>query len=626
MAKKHALGGPRPHLWVTSSTYIKARAQLASLMSEDSDGESWGGPQPPSATKRCCGMISVPAIEHFTFMLSIQNKIVARLQRLTAQRAQELNELETQNLLLAPNLKSRQVLEYLASATEAFSATRRRERTQSADSGGADPAGEGGVALTHVPSSNKVKRRRDSMESVADSVDENGCSILSVDDEAEDEAFHSMAESLFSASYEKLENTRSILAAESVAAAEIAKERAVKSMQEAKKALESLTVRNYFRMSSTAFVTFTSRVSAGVAHQMLLSHDNHDMQVTPAPSITDVIWSNMYAKKSKIDARTHTASAALILGAIFWSFVVTGVRGVFNLQTLDKNHRNHSFLSMQEGSTTYMFFNDYLAVAILLTLLAVLPLIFDFIARKYERLRTESSIQGTIMTRYFAYMLANVYVNLTADSILASVKKIFINPGSVLKVLGESLPNVSALFACMIILYTFVGLMVEFIRVWPMICFYTLTMFHDKRRCTRRQLRTGAFAAARMLYGWIYPCLLLIFMIMMIYSCIAPLISVMAIMYYAFAYVMYKYQLLYVYVNEYQSGGQMWCTIFDMCIISLLCGIVTLMGYLASKKDLISGPFYFITPLPLLIALFWRHCNNKFYSPSVVSDDGWHLN
>ena len=608
----------QPYIWVPSSVYIKARAQLASFMGEDDESDNTGdGPLPPKASRSCCGMMKVPAIEHYTFMLYIHNKSVGKLQRLTALRAQELNELETQNLLLAPNIKSRQVLEYLASATDAFTASRRRERGMSTDSGGAR---EDGITMSLAHNPVKGGGRRDSMESLAESVDDGVYPPHGADEETEDsELYRSLGDSLFMASYEKLENTRTTLAAESVAAAELAKEAALQKLLEAKKVLGSLTVRNYFRMSSTAFVTFTSRVSAGVAHQMLLSHDNHEMQVAPAPSVTDVIWSNMYAKKTKIDARTHTASAALIVGAIFWSFVVTGVRGIFNLQTLDKNHNNHSFLSMQEGSATYMFFNDYLAVGILLTLLAILPLIFDFIARKYERLRTESSIQGSIMTRYFAYMLANVYVNITADSILASVKTIFSNPGSVLNVLGESLPDVSALFACMIILYTFVGLMVEFIRAWPMICFYTLTMFHDKRRCTRRQLRTGAFAAARMLYGWIYPCLLLIFMIIMIYSCIAPLISLLAIVYYAFAFVMYKYQLLYVYVNEYQSGGQMWYTIFNMCMISLLCGVVTLMGFLASKKELLSGPFYFVTPLPALVAIFWRYCNNKFHSPSVVS-------
>lgn len=625
VAKQHAKGS-EPYIWIPRNKYMTVRAKTAELLMEhgvdnDSATEDTEVVRQPQPTRTMCGMMKVSAIAHHSFMLHLLNENVSTLQQLCAVRTEELNELESQNMILAPNQKSRQVLQYLASATEAFSSKRQRDRAQSIDSAHGAEVGEDTIAMT------KMKRR----ESI-DSVDEENLypmpsheqSYDDVDDEL-DVQKTSLTEAFFASSYEKLEETRNAFALESAAAAEVAKKQALKHIFDVRKALEVFAGRAFFSMSSTAFVTFNCRVSAGIAHQMLLSHDNHRMEVTPAPAISDIIWQNLYVKKSQIDKRTTFASAAFIAGVIFWSVVVTGIRSVFSLKALDANRSNNTFLGLHEGTSMYALFNDYLAVGILLMLLAVLPLIFDFVARKYERLRTESRIQQSIMWRYFAYMLANVYINVTADSILTSLKTIFSNPGSVLTVLGESLPNVSALFACMIILYTFVGLMVEFIRAWPIITFYTLTMFQDKRRCTRRQLRTGAFAAARMLYGWIYPCLLMIFMIIMIYSCIAPMVSVLAVVYFGFAYIMYKYQLLYVYVNEYQSGGQMWYSIFNMSLISLISGIVTLMGFLASKKDLISGPFYFIIPLPLLIIVFWRYCNNKFYSPSVVRKSNMHF-
>jgi hypothetical protein len=627
VAKQHAKGA-EPYVWVWRNQYMQARQKTAELLVEhgiDGDGDAEEDDQDearqPRPIRTVCGMMKVSAVAHHSFMLQLMNANVSTLQKLCAVRTEELNELESQNMILAPNQKSRQVLQYLASATEAFSTDHRikRERSQSNDSSHGPEVCEEGITMSQL---SRIKHRRDSI----DSVDEENLypavtpaqSYDDCDDGDMSEQKPSLTEAFFASSYEKLEETRRDLAAESAAAAVVAKKHALKKIFDAKRAIELFAGRAFFSMSSTAFVTFNSRVSAGIAHQMLLSHDNHQMEVTPAPAISDIIWQNLYVKKSQIDKRTTFASAAFIAGVIFWSVVVTGIRSVFSLKALDANRSNNTFLGLHEGTAMYALFNDYLAVGILLSLLAFLPLIFDLVARKYERLRTESRIQQSIMWRYFAYMLANVYINVTADSILTSLKTIFSNPGSVLKVLGESLPNVSALFACMIILYTFVGLMVEFIRAWPILTFYTLTMFQDKRRCTRRQLRTGAFAAARMLYGWIYPCLLMIFMIIMIYSCIAPMVSLLAVMYFGFAYIMYKYQLLYVYVNEYQSGGQMWYSIFNMSLISLLCGVVTLMGFLASKKELISGPFYFIIPLPLFIVVFWRYCNNKFYSPSVV--------
>lgn len=85
-----------------------------------------------------------------------------------------------------------------------------------------------------------------------------------------------------------------------------------------------------------------------------------------------------------------------------------------------------------------------------------------------------------------------------------------------------------------------------------------------------------------------------------------------------FVYLMYKYQLLYVYINAYQSGGFMWYAVFDRSMLALVCGVFTLLCYLAIRQTYMSGPFYAILPLPPLIILFWRHCNSKFQVPAKV--------
>jgi hypothetical protein len=389
---------------------------------------------------------------------------------------------------------------------------------------------------------------------------------------------------------------------------------AMKSVIEASKVIEQATSGSLFRTSTTAFVTFTSRVSTGVGHQMLLSHENYHMTLKPAPCTTDIIWKNIALPQVQIDSRTKISAAILIIGAIFWSFVVTSIHQIFNLQTL-----GHGRYSEYENSLLYLMFNSYLAVGILLIFLTLLPLLFDSISRYYECLKTESEIQNSIMVRYYYYQLANIYVTVTAGSIVTSIKHIWNHPESALRILGESLPKVSVYFATIIILMSFTSVMIEFMRVWPMICFYSATFIADKRRITRRSLRSGAFAAARMLYGWIYPSLLMVFMIISVFSCIAPITMCFAVVYYSFVYLIYKYQLLYVYVNEYQSGGYMWYAVFNMAMMVVICGLLTLMGFISSKMGHKTAPFYFLIPLPILVAIFWRYCNQTFKSPSLVS-------
>ncbi len=89
-------------------------------------------------------------------------------------------------------------------------------------------------------------------------------------------------------------------------------------------------------------------------------------------------------------------------------------------------------------------------------------------------------------------------------------------------------------------------------------------------------------------------------------------------LYFLFAHVMYKYQLLYVYINEYQSGGFMWYAVFNRSMVALICGVSTLLCYLAIRKTFVSGPFYLLFPLPFMITYFWFDCEKRFKSPALV--------
>lgn len=105
-------------------------------------------------------------------------------------------------------------------------------------------------------------------------------------------------------------------------------------------------------------------------------------------------------------------------------------------------------------------------------------------------------------------------------------------------------------------------------------------------------------------------------MIMLVYSCIAPIISAIAMLYFGYAYLVYKYQLLYVYVDRSQAGGHMWFAVFDHSMLCLLVAQIVLLGYFAIRKTYQSGPLYFMIPLPLAVGYFWRSCRSHYFQPS----------
>eukprot|EP01041_Mallomonas_annulata_P001199 gene1199-2331_t len=407
------------------------------------------------------------------------------------------------------------------------------------------------------------------------------------------------------------------LAKSSIRSAAVAGKGALRGVLEATRTLEMITVGAYYKTSSTAFVTLKTRVANCSAHQMLLSHEYFRMNVTAAPNPRDIIWENVSIPIKQLKVRTNIANATLVVGALFWSSVVGFVNRLSNLDTLSQDWE---WLHSYSDSFAYKLLNQYLAVVILVTLLSLLPIVFDIIARNYEGRKLESEIQNSIMARYFYYQLANVFVTITVGSLDLSqqIVQIISDPKQLVDILGGSLPGVSIYFANLIIVKIFASLPLELLRIWPLVSILCVKSCMDKKKCTRRDLRSGAFSDPPMLYGYIYPNQMMVLMIIVTYASIAPLLMPFGLVFFAFSYVMYKYQLLYVYINSYQSGGYMWYAVFNRSMVALMLGSLTLVGYLGLqlKNSLFSGPFYAIIPLPAFILYFWYYCDNKFKSPS----------
>jgi hypothetical protein len=143
--------------------------------------------------------------------------------------------------------------------------------------------------------------------------------------------------------------------------------------------------------------------------------------------------------------------------------------------------------SLQNYSDTYWYLllNNYMAIGLLLLVLCLLPFLFDFLARSYEGLKTESEIQNSIMSRYFLYQLANVYVALGLGSAIVSIQKIVQKPAEILSILGTSVPSFSIYFANMMVIKTLTAVPLEMLRVLPLLDFVMSVICMDKTKCTR---------------------------------------------------------------------------------------------------------------------------------------------
>jgi len=566
-----------------------------------------------------CGYIKVDSIQHHSYILSRENETVRQLQQEFLRNTRKNDAIQSEKLKrLHPESRVSNMIEYIQTKSAESLVNARKNLTQRIVSPFADKRRKSGwlpsdlTSPLHSPASSPEESPE--MSKCASS------EFSSRDPETpqktkSDNGVLDVGKRIVGDAASLAGNSFNEFASESVRTARVAGKGAIRGVLEATRTLELLTLGAYYSTSSTAFVTFKSRVSKSVAYQMLLSHEYFEMNVKPAPNTKDILWENVSTPQSQVSARHQIAGMVFGIMAVFWSAVVASINAYSNLDNLAEDY---SWLQAYQDSLVYKLLNQYLAVMVLLILLAVLPFIFDFTSRFYEGLKCESEIQDLIMTRYFYYQLANVYVTVTAGTIIGGIHDILDNPGSILTILGESLPQVSIYFANLLIVKTLTAVPFEMLRVWPLLTIIGVKTCFDKKKFTRRELRSGVFEDYQICYGWIYPNLLMVLMILTTYMCIAPLLVPFGALFFAFAYLMYKYQLLYVYVNEYQSGGNMWYQVFNRSMIIFICASLVLLGYLGLKKAFYSGPFYLMFPLPFLLAYFWDFCNRKFKTPSAA--------
>lgn len=123
-----------------------------------------------------------------------------------------------------------------------------------------------------------------------------------------------------------------------------------------------------------------------------------------------------------------------------------------------------AWISTLHGGTIAGFVNGYLPVVLLLTIIMILPILLHAVALHYEDRKTRSDVQKSIIGRFFYYQLANIYISVTAGSILDSLGEIVEHPSNILAILGKSLPNVVGYFATFIMTKILAGLPLILLR------------------------------------------------------------------------------------------------------------------------------------------------------------------
>jgi Calcium-dependent channel, 7TM region, putative phosphate len=110
-------------------------------------------------------------------------------------------------------------------------------------------------------------------------------------------------------------------------------------------------------------------------------------------------------------------------------------------------------------------------------------------------------------------------------------------------------------------------------------------------------------APASIRYGRELGVIMLVFITGWAYAVVSPLVVVVSAIYFMSSWIVWRWQVVYVYVRCYEGGGSLWRSIVN-CIMLCLYTCVFFTSCVFGAK----GAFYqasFVLPLTVIIAVFW---------------------
>ncbi|GLU15987.1 hypothetical protein SLE2022_324370 [Rubroshorea leprosula] len=349
-----------------------------------------------------------------------------------------------------------------------------------------------------------------------------------------------------------------------------------------------------------AFVFFKTRFAAVIAAQVLQS-SNPMLWVTElAPEPNDVYWSNLCISYRQLWLR----KIAILLAAIAFMFVfLIPVTFVQSLTQLEKLSRTLPFL---RGILKQKFMNQvvtgYLpSVILILFLYAVPPTMMLF--SKLEGSTSQSGREYSACIKVVYFTIWNVFfVNVLSGSFISQVS-VFTSVRDIPTQLAKAVPAQVTFFMTYVLSSGWASLACEVIQLFALLC-------NIIKKFTRRMEDDSTNAVFSFPYHTEIPRLLLFGLLGFTCAVMAPLILPFLLVYYFLAYLVYRNQILNVYVSKYQTAGRFWPIVHNTTIFSLLLTQIIALGIFGIKRSPVASGF--TIPLIILTLLFNEYCRQRF--------------
>ncbi|KAF8949507.1 hypothetical protein BGZ47_000048 [Haplosporangium gracile] len=371
------------------------------------------------------------------------------------------------------------------------------------------------------------------------------------------------------------------------------------------KAVQKMRLSRVYATTSIGFVTFEEMHAAQILAQTVNTQETLSCETFMAPEPRDVYWDNLNLPPSELGVRTIVINAVVFMLVFFWAGPVGVFSSFLNLDSLDRIFPGISKIADMSPILKSLI-QGFLPTVGVIIFLAVVPRILLSLCRQ-QGIQSHSEIARSLYNKYFTFILFNVVLVFTIVGTWAqAVNKVYHNVGELALLLAQSLPRVAPFFVNYTILRGIGLFPMQLLQLAEIV---NLTIQKLFSRTPRDYAE--ARAPPELPYGVVYSNATLVFVVILIYSCIKPIVLVFGVIYFAVGYLVFKYQLLYVYFHPNESGGQIWPMVYNRLTLGLITFQVTMLGLFMLKQAYFFG--ILLAPLPAGTVWFWYWTTNAYH-------------
>ncbi|KAK9898454.1 DUF221-domain-containing protein [Cystobasidium minutum MCA 4210] len=358
-----------------------------------------------------------------------------------------------------------------------------------------------------------------------------------------------------------------------------------------------------YEAKAAAFIMFNDQVSAHEFAQNLNDNLPKKMKlstrlINAAPD--DVIWDNLNVKAADNKIRKIISWAITIVTIIFWAIPVAFVSSISNVSKLCSTVSWLSWLC-----TLPTPINGIIQGALPPIAFAILFMLLPIFLRKlsqFEGTPLHSLIERSLQKRYFAFLFIHGFIISTlASGIMAGISQITDDPSSAVSLLAENLPTSSVFFLTLIVTNGLAGAAGGILQIVRLAIYYVKAFLLGG---SPRALYKVTYTMPAVRFGQLYPAQMLLVVIALAYSTIAPLVCGFALVTFTLWWFCYKYLFIWVHDQpaSMETGGLFFKTALNQMFAGLYIEHLCLIGLFFLARDAGDG-FAAIPEAALMIVL-----------------------